>query len=67
MKQFYNGMAAFLQMMVDQNLKAYGAYQHPLGELDRETYEIAYANGFIDALKRVNEWLDIAIKEAKND
>lgn len=65
MKQFYSGMADFLKMMVDQSLRDCGEYQCPIGsqtERDRETYNIAYNNGFINAMKRINEWLNIAIK-----
>lgn len=65
MKQFYSGMADFLQMMVDQNLKQYGKYTHPLDlpdNFDRELYNTAFYNGFTLALKRVNRWLETAIK-----
>ena len=65
MKQFYSGMADFLQMMVDQNLRQYGKYTHPLDlpdNFDRELYDTAFYNGFTIAMKRVNRWLETAIK-----
>lgn len=74
MKQFYSGMADFLQMMVDQSLKQCDRYQYPIeppntlsNDRDREIYLTAHNNGYMKAMGQVNDWLDIAIKPEEQD